>query len=145
MFSMEQCAFFKDCAFWYVTWCIKLPMLRRQLLPLQKEPICQILHYTSEEIPLIYHGCERIKSTSNMLTFILLMWRIGWALNSIPIYSYIQQDATSHNLFITENCSTCFGWYFHSKHGEQFPDINKLCNVTSCWIYIGIYLQCMDP
>jgi hypothetical protein len=23
------------------------------------------------------------------------------------------------------------------KHVEQFPDINKLCNVASCWIYIG--------
>jgi hypothetical protein len=23
---------------------------------------------------------------------------------------------------------------------EQFPDINKLCNVASCWIYIGILL-----
>jgi hypothetical protein len=27
-------------------------------------------------------------------------------------------------------------------HAEQFPDINKLCNVASCWIYtyIGILL-----
>jgi hypothetical protein len=23
---------------------------------------------------------------------------------------------------------------------ERFPDINKLCKVASCWIYIGIYL-----
>jgi hypothetical protein len=35
------------------------------------------------------------------LTFILLMWRIGRAPNSIPIYSYIQQDATLHSLFIS--------------------------------------------
>ena len=95
------------------------------------------------------------------------MWRIGWAPNSIPIYSYIQQDATLRSLFIFGNCSTCFGWYFHPssgahttvstdtvicapddrwkyhpKHVEQFPDINKLCNVASCWIYeyIGILL-----
>src|SRR5215475_10377191 len=144
------------------------------------------------------------------LTFILLMWRIGRAPNSIPIYSYIQQDAKLHSLFISGNCSTCFGWYFHPssgahttvstasgnchtvtaicryrgrvgtrlsvlwvayathstlkpdavhtvvcapddgwkyqpKHVEQFPDINKLCNVASCWIYIGIYLRCTDP
>jgi hypothetical protein len=26
------------------------------------------------------------------------------------------------------------------KHVEQFPDINKLCNVASCWIYIGVLL-----
>jgi len=93
----------------------------------------------------------------------------------IPIY--IQQDATLHSLFISGNCSTCFGWYFHPssgahttvstasgicgtvifvcapddgwryhpKHLEQFPDINKLCNAASCWIYVGIYLRCTDP
>jgi len=112
----------------------------------------------------------------------------------IPIY--IQQDALLHSLFISGNCSTCFGWYFrpssgahttvstasgichtvtaicryrgrvgtglsvlwvavdtvvcapddgwkyHPKHVEQFPDINELCNVASCWMYeyIGILL-----
>ena len=112
------------------------------------------------------------------------MWRIQWAPNSTPIY--IQQDATLHSLFISKNCPTCFGWYFHPssgadttvstasgichtvtaacryrgrvgtglsvlwvaydgwkyhpKHVEQFPDINKLCNVASCWIYIGVLL-----
>jgi hypothetical protein len=36
---------------------------------------------------------------------------------------------------------------YHPKHVEQFPDINKLCNVASFWIYtyIGIYLRCTDP
>jgi hypothetical protein len=53
------------------------------------------------------------------LTFILLMWRIGRPPNSISIYSYIQQDATSHSLFISRNCSTCFGWYFHPSSGAH--------------------------
>ena len=52
-----------------------------------------------------------------VLTLILLMWRIGWASNSIPIY--IQQDATLHSLFISGNCSTCFGWYFHPSSGAH--------------------------
>jgi hypothetical protein len=32
------------------------------------------------------------------------------------------------------------GWKYHPKHVEQFPDINKLCDVASFWIYehIGI-------
>jgi hypothetical protein len=75
------------------------------------------------------------------LTFILLMWRIGRAPNSIPIYSYIKQDATLHTLFISGNCSTCFGWKYYKKHVEQFSDINILCNVASCWIY----LLCTEP
>jgi hypothetical protein len=51
--------------------------------------------------------------------FIPLMWRNGRAPNSIPIYSYIQQDATLRSLFISGNCSTCFGWYFHPSSGAH--------------------------
>ena len=32
---------------------------------------------------------------------------------------------------VSRNCSTCFRWY--------------LCNISSCWMYIRIYLQCTDP
>ena len=42
-------------------------------------------------------------------------------------------------------CAPDDGWWYHLKHVEQFPDINKLCKVASCWIYIGIYLRCTDP
>ena len=38
-----------------------------------------------------------------------------------------------HLVFVTP-------WKYHPKHVEQFPDINKLCNVASFWIYIGILL-----
>jgi hypothetical protein len=35
----------------------------------------------------------------------------------------------------------CCGWLTSATaHSNQFPDINKLCNVASCWIYIGILL-----
>jgi hypothetical protein len=60
----------------------------------------------TELVPWIFPG---------ELTLILLMWRIVWAPNSIPIY--IQKDATLHSLFISGNCSTCFGWYFHPSSG----------------------------
>jgi hypothetical protein len=26
-------------------------------------------------------------------------------------------------------------WKYHPKHVEQFPDVNELHNVASCWIY----------
>ena len=45
----------------------------------------------------------------------------------------------------TVACAPDDGWRYHLKHVEQFPDINKLCNVASCWICIGIYLRCTDP
>jgi hypothetical protein len=39
-------------------------------------------------------------------------------------------------------CAPDDGLKYHPKRVEQFPDINKLCNVASCWIYeyIGILL-----
>jgi hypothetical protein len=37
-------------------------------------------------------------------------------------------------------CAPDDGWKYHPKHVEQFPDINKLCNVSSCWIRIAILL-----
>jgi hypothetical protein len=37
-------------------------------------------------------------------------------------------------------CAHDDGWKYHPKHVEQFPDINKLCNVASCWMYIGMLL-----
>jgi hypothetical protein len=32
-------------------------------------------------------------------------------------------------------CAPDDGWKYHPKHVEQFPDISKLCDVASCWIY----------
>jgi hypothetical protein len=58
-------------------------------------------------------------SYSNSLTLILLMWRLQWTPNSIPLYSYIQQHATLHSLFISGNYSTCFGRYFHPSSGAH--------------------------
>jgi hypothetical protein len=41
-------------------------------------------------------------------------------------------------------CASDDGWKYHPKHVQQFPCMNKRCNVVSCWIYIGIYLRCTD-
>jgi hypothetical protein len=32
-------------------------------------------------------------------------------------------------------CAPDDGWKYQPKLVEQFPDINKLCNFGSCWIY----------
>jgi hypothetical protein len=41
---------------------------------------------------------------------------------------------------VTVVCAPDDEWKYHPKHVEQFPDINKLCNVASFWIYIEIPL-----
>jgi len=42
-------------------------------------------------------------------------------------------------------CAPDDGWRYHPKHVEKFPEINKLFNVASCWIYTRIYLRWKDP
>jgi len=53
-------------------------------------------------------------------------WQVAVPVSQIP-------DAVN-----TVVCVPDDGWRYHPKHVEQFPDINKLCNIASCWIYIGI-------
>ena len=38
-------------------------------------------------------------------------------------------------------CAPDDGWWYHPKHVEQFPYINKLCKVASCWTDFGIFYQ----
>jgi hypothetical protein len=58
----------------------------------------------------------------------------------VSIFQHTSNNMQRYSLFISGNCSTCFGWNYHPKYVEQFPDINKQCNVASCWIYIGLLL-----
>jgi hypothetical protein len=50
-----------------------------------------------------------------------------------------------HLVFVTPLLLPDDEWSYHRKHVEQFPDINELYNVASCWIYIGIYLPMHGP
>jgi hypothetical protein len=56
----------------------------------------------------------------------------------IPIY--IQQDAKLHSLFISGNCSTCFGWYFQpsSDANTTVSTASGICHtVTAICRYRG--------
>jgi len=52
---------------------------------------------------------------------------------------HVSGGDTTTSLFTSADCSTCFGWYLHLKHVEQFADINKLYIVASCWIIIDTH------
>jgi len=56
----------------------------------------------------------------------------------IPIY--IQKDAALHSLFISGNCSTCFGWYLHPSSGAHTTTstVSGICHtVTAICRYRG--------
>jgi hypothetical protein len=53
-----------------------------------------------------------------------------------PVYLYLETALhISGGAVDTVVCAPDDGWKYHPKCVEQFPGINKLCNVTSCWIY----------
>ena len=47
-------------------------------------------------------------------------------------------DLTLTDAVVTVVCAPDDGWRYHPKHVEQFTDVNILCNVASCWIFVGI-------
>ena len=51
---------------------------------------------------------------------------------------------SSNGLTSTVVCAPDDGWKYHPKHVEQFPEIDKLCNVVSSWIYISVHLRSTD-
>jgi len=46
----------------------------------------------------------------------------------------IQSDATIYSLFISVNCSTCFGWYLHLSSGAH--------NTVSTVSGVGVLVLC---
>ena len=59
----------------------------------------------------------------------------------IPIY--IQKDAALHSLFMSGNCSTCFGWYFHtsSEAHTTVSTASGICHIVEelepVWVCCG--------
>jgi hypothetical protein len=72
----------------------------------------------------------------------------GWRTPPTVHWNTSTIAADSSNCVTNTRCCTysCIApddsWKYHPKHVEQFPDINKLCNFATCWIYeyIGILL-----
>ena len=75
--------------------------------------------------------------------YLPLSWK-GWNCSSSSSTIAIHQVPDAVDTLV---CTPDDGWRCHPKHVEQFPEINKLCNVASCWIYayIRMYLRCTDP
>ena len=84
-----------------------------------------------------YNCIYGIWHLSNRIYYLPLSWR-RW--NSVAVTVWQVPDAVD-----TVVCAPDDGWRYIPKHVEHFPEINKPCNVASCWIYITIYLRCTDP
>ena len=80
------------------------------------------------------------------------VWKLLYMFRVVPppitnsAYNCISASGICHAVTATCRYSAPDdGWRYHPKHVEQFPDINKLCKVASCWLYIEIYLRFTEP
>jgi hypothetical protein len=66
--------------------------------------------------------------------------------NAVPTFPRSRQVTVTvwqiPDVVDTVVCAPDDGWRYHPKHVEPFPDISKLCNVASCWIYSRIHNIC---
>ena len=58
------------------------------------------------------HGPLNVK-----ITFLVYSFKVISKTTFVSII--IQEDATIYSLFISANCSTCFGWYLHPSSGDH--------------------------
>jgi hypothetical protein len=75
-----------------------------------------------QELEPVWVCCGwRTPPTAHSNQFQLFVWQIPDAVDTVV-------------------CAPDDGWRYHTKHVEQFPDINKLCKVASCLICILQYI-----
>jgi hypothetical protein len=85
--------------------------------------------------PAIFKGTSRLNLLIHNLKW---YWFKKIQRKYIPIY--IQQDVMLHSLFISTNCSTCFGWYLHPSSGAHTTVPTASCishTVTATCCYHG--------
>jgi len=80
-----------------------------------------------------------VSNASNICHTVTAIWRYrGGGGTAVPTVQRQRQVAVTVwqilDALDTVVCSPDDGWRYHPKHVEQFPYINKLCNVASCWI-----------
>jgi len=57
-----------------------------------------------------------------------------WRSRQVAVTVSIMSDTVDAVIWAPDD-----GWRYHSKHIEQFADVNKLYIVASCWIIIDTY------
>jgi hypothetical protein len=84
------------------------------------------------------HHLERIQLYLQHLVFatpLLLSAAIVEEMEPVSVCCGRRTPPTDSSAVDTVVCAPDDGWKYHPKHVEQFPDINKLYNFASCWIY----------
>jgi hypothetical protein len=113
------------------------------VLELSPPSYCRVKIQRFEDIVSIRHQAQPFKRRmKSHLPFanVIRRFNVYGSVHCKYIPIYIQQDTTLHSLFISGNCSTCFGWYFHPSLGAHTTasTASGIChNVTAICRYRG--------
>jgi hypothetical protein len=116
--------------------------LKLNLLNAELNPICHLLVLLEDLTfmgPCIVSIFQYTCISNKMQRSIVYLY-LEPALHILGGTSIHHQESTKLYAVDTILCPPDERWKYHPKHAEQSPDINKLYNVASCWIYIGILL-----
>jgi hypothetical protein len=64
-----------------------------------------------------FYKNESICNTN--ITFLMFIFYVQGSVRHEYMSIIVQRDATIYSLFISVNCSTCFGWYLHLSSGAH--------------------------
>jgi hypothetical protein len=83
------------------------------------EELCALqgTNYQTHTCPSFAHILRHIFSTHLCIIYSNTVFPTTTRSMYMPII--IQRNATIHSLFISVNCSTCFGWYFDPSSGAH--------------------------
>jgi len=102
-------------------------------------PLCNLKQFLSVKTVLPYNNSINIfQYISNKMQryTVYFIWKLPYKFRVVtpPIIRSIY------------NCIRSWWWVeVPFETCRAVSRINKLCNVASCWIYIGIFLRCTDP
>jgi hypothetical protein len=97
-----------------------------------------IFRVASTPIIRAYITIQRIWHFWNHNYYLSVSW---WTSISSTIATSSSYDITSANVVDIFMCAPDDGCVLHTKNELVFPEINKLCNVATCWIFIRIHLS----
>jgi len=80
------------------------------------------------------HHQERIQLYLQLLLFVTPLLLPAAIVEELELHYTVWQIPDAVDTVV---CAPDDGWRYLPKHVEQFSDINKLCKVASCWVYIG--------
>jgi hypothetical protein len=90
-------------------------------------------------------GAQYCINSIGYLPFFTATCRCRGSVPTLPRQRQVAVKTGKYPMRCTQFWAPDDGRRNHLKHVEHFTEINTLCKVVSCWVYLKIHLRCTDP